>query len=81
MNLKRLNGTEITRAERIQASQLISQKLEEINLFKFSPPPLYWEEESKNSDYDENDANTRIKRAAEQTAKDEVNLKQIEKKR
>eukprot|EP00703_Trepomonas_sp_PC1_P001219 JAP95387.1 Putative U2 small nuclear ribonucleoprotein A' [Trepomonas sp. PC1] len=81
MHLKRFNGEEVTRAERIQASQLIHQKIDEINQMKFEKQNPNWAEESENSDYTENDSNTRIKRAAEQTAHEECALKIIEKKR
>lgn len=67
-NLERLNGKDITRADRIVASQVLKQHIDEINQMKFHPQNPDWDAESDNSDYEENDANTKIKRAADETA-------------
>ncbi|CAL6076623.1 U2_small nuclear ribonucleoprotein A' [Hexamita inflata] len=80
-NLKRLNGTEISRADRIEASQLIKLHREEVAAFKFFPQNPEWDQESDNSDYEDNDQAIRIKRAAQQSAAEEVQKKVIEKKR
>ena len=48
---------------------------------KFFPSNPNFEEESANSDFEENDSTTKVKRAAEQTAREECGLKIVEKKR
>lgn len=72
-----MDGKEITRAERISASQICSQNRELISQMTFEEGSNFYAN-SEGSDYEENDANTRIRRAAEEAALDEAKRKKID---
>ena len=80
-NLRRFNGHEVTRAERIESSQAMKLHREEVQQFRFAPQNPDWEAETDNSDFEDNDQALKVKRAAQQSAQDEVSMKTIEKKR
>lgn len=63
-----MNGKEVTRAERIEASRVLKENIDEVRAMPMPPEHPDWEAESQGSDYEENDANTKIKRAAKESA-------------
>lgn len=68
-SLTALDGRAITREERIMASDVCRNHREEIAAIAFETKIPNWDAESDNSDYEDRDANVKIKRAAEETAK------------
>lgn len=77
-HLEKLDGHEITRTDRIVANSIYNEHLNEIITMSFREKDLpQWDKDSDNSDYEDRDANIKVKRAAEETATSEYRNKNI----
>ena len=77
-HLEKLDGHEITRTDRILANSIYNEHLIEITAMSFRERDLpQWDQDSDNSDYEDRDANIKVKRAAEETASAEYRNKNI----
>ncbi|EFO65451.1 U2 small nuclear ribonucleoprotein A', putative [Giardia lamblia P15] len=77
-HLEKLDGHEITRTDRILASSIYNEHLAEITATSFREYDTpHWDEDSDNSDYEDRDANIKVKRAAEETASAEYRNRNI----
>lgn len=70
-SLTHLDGMEISRSDRIQASRVVTEHRDVINVSKYDGTLPNWSADSDNSDYEDRDASVRIQRAAAETAQQE----------
>lgn len=71
-HLEKLDGTEISRSERLQASRTVTLHRDEINAVRCPSAHPDWDAESEGSDYEDNDPGEKVRRAAAETAVQEA---------